>query len=916
MPTKIKVVPEYKKNDKIMANVDGKYVNATVVSNSNGNKLKIKFADKEIIEKVGKNTIIYDINKVKKINNNNNNNINNNINYFNNNNNYQNNNHQQIIKKAKPKDMVTPDVWVKPNKKRFPRWINETFIDYKLTKNDKQMKKGNFEAMKYQKFVRDFMQHDSPYRGILLFHGLGSGKTCTAVTASEAMVQDRKVIFISPASLKDNFIYKGLMFCGDPAYKDNPDLIKQRYSFVSSNAPNTVDQLKKLGTLDNKLIVIDEAHNLVSRMVSGLNGNSKQGKEIYQMLIAAKNCKIIALTGTPIKNYPYEASVLLNVLKGHIEIHYFKINGAPTGALESITASLQNLDYVDYVDINRGNQTLGFHLLIKSWDPEFKNYIKMIEKEAMNRSADIKYLMQKSYPILPEEEEEFIERFVDIRDPKKIRLKNKNMLKRRVLGLVSYYTARQDNYPDLVIKDLVKVPMSKYQYNDYQLVREVERKSEKYSAKHKKNVLKSKSGKGPQSIMRIYSRQFSNFVFPEDIPRPFAKPGLSIVKIKEDLEKGKSNNKSIIKDMVKEEEIVSDTELSKKYMQRLDKTLKKLSKDKEKYLKDEPNRLQKYSPKMKAILDNINKSDGLIFVYSQFTSVEGSAIFSMVLEANGYAPFGSSSNKPKFALYSGSVDYKKRKEIIDTFTSSKNKYGKDLKIILASAAGAEGLDLQNIRQIHIMEPYWNEILIKQVIGRGVRRNSHIELKPNERNVEVFRYLSVFTDEDKAGQKEKLSTDEYIMEVALSKERITNELLMTLKESAVDCILNKSELKEDINCFSFGDDQMGLSFLTDISKNTIYNKEVTQTKEVDVKLILGGITNKGMVIIADGKSKKMYDINEYKKRIKRKSLKTKPKIVKKVLVNIRTNTLYDYNSMKKSRTPIVVGRFDKSGKMIK
>jgi len=53
MPTKIKVVPEYKKNDKIMANVDGKYVNATVVSNSNGKKLKIKFADKEIIEKVG-----------------------------------------------------------------------------------------------------------------------------------------------------------------------------------------------------------------------------------------------------------------------------------------------------------------------------------------------------------------------------------------------------------------------------------------------------------------------------------------------------------------------------------------------------------------------------------------------------------------------------------------------------------------------------------------------------------------------------------------------------------------------------------------------------------------------------------------------------------------------------------------------
>ena len=132
-------------------------------------------------------------------------------------------------------------------------------------------------------------------------------------------------------------------------------------------------------------------------MVSGLNGNSKQGKEIYQMLISAKNCKIIALTGTPIKNYPYEASVLLNVLKGHIDIHYFRIMIAPTGSIESIVSSLENLDFVDYIDINRSNQTLGFHLLIKSWDPEFKKYIEMIQKEAINRMADIKYLCKNHF---------------------------------------------------------------------------------------------------------------------------------------------------------------------------------------------------------------------------------------------------------------------------------------------------------------------------------------------------------------------------------------------------------------------------------------------------------------------------------------------------------------------------------------
>ena len=730
------------------------------------------------------------------------------------------------------------------------------------------------------------------------------------------MVQDKKVVFISPAALKDNFIYKGLMFCGDPAYKTNPDLIKKRYSFVSSNAPNTVDQMKKLGTLDDKLIIIDEAHNLVSRMVSGLNGNSKQGKEIYNLLLDAKNSKIIALTGTPIKNYPYEASILLNVLRGRIEIHYFRINGAPTGSLQSLANGIEKLDFVDYVDINRSNQTLGVHLLVKSWDQDFKKYIEIIEKEASNRASNIKYLMQKDYPILPEEEEEFIDIFVNQRDPKNIQLQNKTMLKRRILGLVSYYTGGTDNYPDLVIRDTIRVPMSKYQFKDYQLVREVERKSERYSAKHKKNSLKSKSGKGAQSIMRIYTRQFSNFVFPEDIPRPFAKPGMTITKLKEDLINKKTKDKDMIKNMVKEQELVSNTEISKKYLQRIDKTLKKLSVNKEKYLKDEPNKLQKYSPKMKVMLDNINKSPGLVFVYSQFTSVEGSAVFSMVLEANGYSPFGSSSNKPKFALYSGSINYKKRKEIVDTFTSSANKYGKNLKIILASAAGAEGLDLKNIRQIHIMEPYWNEILVKQVIGRGVRRNSHSELKPSERNVEVFRYLAVFTEKEKVQLREKLSTDEYVMDVALSKERITNELLMCMKESAVDCVLNKGELTENIKCYSFGTDEDGLSFLTDIHRDYVYNKEVSSTQEKKIKLDIGGITKNGQVIIANLKNKKMYDVIEFKKSGSKKALSKKPKLVKKVLVDLLTNIVYDFDSIKKTGTPIKLGKFNKKGKLVK
>ena len=56
---------------------------------------------------------------------------------------------------------------------------------------------------------------------------------------------------------------------------------------------------------------------------------------------------------------------------------------------------------------------------------------------------------------------------------------------------------------------------------------------------------------------------------------------------------------------------------------------------------------------------------------------------------------------------------------------------------MITSAGAEGLDLKNIRQIHIMEPYWNEVRVKQVIGRGVRNNSHKDLPPKEQKCNCF-----------------------------------------------------------------------------------------------------------------------------------------------------------------------------------
>ncbi len=127
---------------------------------------------------------------------------------------------------------------------------------------------------------------------------------------------------------------------------------------------------------------------------------------------------------------------------------------------------------------------------------------------------------------------------------------------------------------------------------------------------------------------------------------------------------------------------------------------------------------------------------------------------------------------------------------------------------MTTRTGAEGLDLKHIRSVHIMEPYWQPVLIEQVIGRAVRTGSHLRLKPEERNVSVYIYMSSIPKEkvtkishvdvrqdyakynDGLGKKGKVVTsDEALFIMAEHKKVIVNQMLKLIKESAFDCSLN-------------------------------------------------------------------------------------------------------------------------------
>ena len=277
-----------------------------------------------------------------------------------------------------------PLYWVLPNKLYFPSWVSSTFAEFKLSAVPEKIKKGVFAPLKYQRFLKKYMQPVSPYRGLLLYHGLGSGKTCTAIGIAEQFKEKMNIVVMLPASLRDNFIKKGILFCADQRYKNVTNSYKKVYTFISYNASNTPDQIRRIGNLDNKVIIIEEAHNLISMMVGGVIGNNKNGKFIYESLLNAKNSRIVALTGTPVQKDPYELALLTNVLRGKIEITQFQITkvGYTHGQkpdLSDLEKELAELDAVDYLDLNVTSKFIELHITVHSYNKEYKLVIAQIK---------------------------------------------------------------------------------------------------------------------------------------------------------------------------------------------------------------------------------------------------------------------------------------------------------------------------------------------------------------------------------------------------------------------------------------------------------------------------------------------------------------------------------------------------------
>ena len=233
----------------------------------------------------------------------------------------------------------------------FDQLIKDRYSSFIITQDTTENKdfckrsQQKIELRSYQKFPGEYLKE---FRGLLIDHGLGAGKTKTAVQTIKTLGRD--TVVMTPASLHGNFSEELLKSLdGNPERVDGNPEAPNLY-FLHYNAGNLVEQYKKIGKrtlfekkqenkFDGKLIIIEESHIFFQNVISG---KAQIAITIFQYLMEAKDIKILCLSGTPIAGDPFEVVPLFNLLRGYLK-------DLESGKIFTLFPTLREEFYRDFV---------------------------------------------------------------------------------------------------------------------------------------------------------------------------------------------------------------------------------------------------------------------------------------------------------------------------------------------------------------------------------------------------------------------------------------------------------------------------------------------------------------------------------------------------------------------------------------
>jgi hypothetical protein len=803
----------------------------------------------------------------------------------------------------------TTSGWMLPDRAGFPKWIAENMTNANANAN------ANANVfMPSQRFVKDFLNPNSPYRGLLLYHQVGSGKTCSSIYAAENFMDSKDVVVMLPATVRKNYIKEIKFTCGNQyfspkrrwrfvdlnemklitgdsthalkmfadvtrvdaalirrqkgvwvpcpsthpdrtstalgftAYADLDDLAKEsighqldaivasKYQFIHYNGgvkESNVEEMERSpkNPFDGKVVVIDEVHNFVSRAI----GPGKTGAPLYRLLLNAKDCKLILLSGTPVVNHPYEAAAIVNLIRGPRTKHTFSFDRSKPFGVARVKRVIESDPRIDHHKLDLGSRRIDVWLCPEGFEMvgNGKGIVRRIESSvstshesivkslAMALGDGVTHKSHRQF-VLPMNKDDFTSAFIDTET---LQVKRPASLQRRMMGCISYFqTSGSSDYPKREPDTMIIVPMSDHMFSTYSAVREDEIKDEK------RQRMKQESGKSgkPGGVLDIpstyksHSRETCNFVFPKSIKRVYKK------KSSDASDANDANDTDAAEFAGETDGTMDQTDAARMAALRKSGEMKGM------------NRLATYCPKARAMIEYIDACKGKCVVYSNFKIAEGLGHLAVALEANGWVELKlrqttegvweldtKSSPVGKHTFFKYEADRKDVPVLMSIFNMGRstantdgvpanllkqlggttNLRGEMIKMMMFTKSGAEGLDLKHVRQVHVMEPYWHEVRIQQVIGRAIRLRSHTDLPESERKVNVYRYMSTLTPKQRNESKTILAfdrgmtSDEIVFEVAKRKHKLTLSVLASMKAAAVDCAYHRKHHRSEIPCLS-------------------------------------------------------------------------------------------------------------------
>jgi len=805
--------------------------------------------------------------------------------------------------------------------------FNDTKYDGTIHKNIKEyadiLSKAEFELAPHQLFVKNFLSSQTPYNSLLLYHMLGSGKTCSAIGVCEEMRDymkqvgaTKRIIFVASENVQDNFklqlfderklklvdgnwTIKGCV--GNKLLKEvNPmnmkgiprdkiinqitNLINTYYIFLGygqfanyiiktihyeeelkreqnkkkpgdkskiqllSDIKVTLNKriIRKLKTeFENRLIVIDEVHNI--RKTED-NENKKVALNLELLVKAVQNMKLLLLSATPMYNSYKEIIWLLNLMnindkRGKLEI---KDVFDKDGNFKESGKDMLIRKATGYVSFVRGENPYTFPYRVYPNEfakkntfpfisyPTYQMNLKKIKTEDQKRILSV-YLNKIedcnncgscqfcSYKYI----------IFTLRNKKLSTTTRKGVVREmpNFENMESFgYTLLQIplesliiSYPIEGLKNALKnIPNPSYS-NKIENIND--KKSNTDSIENEEVIEKQSGGElTPESEESEENTESNSLSFDD------GETNTNLKNIDPHYLTGKKGLERTMnfKD-VKSPPFKGDFEYKKNTLNNYGNLFSY-------------NEIGKYSSKIKCILDQIRiknvlnentdlkVADGVILIYSQY--IDGGLIpMALALEEMGFVRYGENAkqlfkNRPseivdvrtmeppkdkknfmpaRYIMITGDPRLSPNNDYeVKGVTNDDNKDGNKIKVILISKAGSEGIDFKFIRQIHILEPWYNMNRVEQIIGRGVRNFSHKELPFEKRNTQIFMYGTIL------GDNKEEAADLYVYRVAEYKAIKIGHVSRLLKETAVDCLINHDQT----------------NFTQEIMSNNL-NEEITQ-----------------------------------------------------------------------------------------